>query len=157
MELFIDGDGCPVKDEAIQIAQTFQLPVTLVTSFDHYSTKNESPAYKTVYVDPGSDSADYKIVALVHAGDIAITQDYGLASLLLAKNVTVLHQKFIYELATIDFLLQTRYEGQQLRKSGKRTKGPAPFTKEDRDHFEKLLTDVIKAKKTPEPLDRVLG
>lgn len=144
MKIIIDGDGSPVKNETIAIAKQFNIPVTLVTSFDHYSQKNVTDEYSTVYVDAGQDSADYKVVQLANAGDIAVTQDYGLASLLLAKKVIVLHQKFEYQSDTIDFLLAARFEGQQLRKSGKHTKGPAPFTQADRDNFKKLLTEKLQ-------------
>lgn len=147
MKIFIDGDGCPVKNETLTVAKHFLIPVVLVTSFDHYSTKNEAEDFTTVYVDWGVDSADYKIVALTAPGDVAITQDYGLASLLLGQGVQVLHQNFVYQKETIDFLLQTRYLGQQQRKNHQRQKGPAPFTKEDRVAFKQMLTAVLQVEK----------
>lgn len=149
MKIYIDGDGCPVKEETLKIARQFLIPVILVTSFDHYSKKNQEKFEQTVYVDPGADSADYKILSLVKKGDLCITQDYGLAALLLAKDVVVFHQKFKYEKETIDFLLQTRYEGQLLKKSGKHPSGPNAFTAQDRKHFEDLLKSFLEKQKRP--------
>ena len=45
---------------------------------------------------------------------------------------------------TIDFLLGQRYLGTQMRKAGKRTKGPKPFTKEDRQQFKQVLEQELK-------------
>lgn len=153
MKILIDGDGCPVKEEIFSLGEKFNIPVCLVTSFDHFSLKNEEKNITVVYVDPGSDSADYKIVALSEPGDICVTQDYGLASLLLGKGVSVFHQKFQYEKETIDFLLQSRFEGQLLKKSGKKLKGPSAFTKKDAENFVKLFEKFLKTKKPRELLD----
>lgn len=144
MKIYIDGDGCPVKEETLQVGEKFSLPVILVTSFDHYSKKNQGKFTQTIYVDPGADSADYKILSLAKRGDLCITQDYGLASLLLAKNVFVFHQKFKYEKETIDFLLQSRYEGQLLKKGGKHLTGPSAFTPQDGKKFQKSLENFLE-------------
>ena len=57
MRLFIDGDGSPVKNEVIELAQQYQLPVVIVTSVDHYTTKDYPAHVHFVYVDKGSDRA----------------------------------------------------------------------------------------------------
>ena len=70
-------------------------------------------------------AADYRIMKLAENGDLIITQDYGLASLGLAKGCTVLHHSgYSYTNENIDQLLQTRYLSAMARKSRKRTKGP---------------------------------
>ena len=51
MRLIIDGDGSPVKDTTIEIAKQFELEVVIVTSIDHYSTKEYPKFVKFVYVD----------------------------------------------------------------------------------------------------------
>lgn len=144
MKIFIDGDGSPTKQETIQLAKQYHLPVVLVTSIDHYSTKPVADHVETIYVDRGSDAADFKILSLIAPGDILVTQDYGLASLSLAK-ATVIHQSgMVYSKMNIDQLLRQRYEGQQMRKAKIRTKGPKPFTNEDRANFKAVLEDIIK-------------
>lgn len=145
MRFVIDGDGSPVKDEVIKLADIFNLPVLIVTSVDHFTNK-EYPAFVSfIYVDKGADGADYRIVKEIQEGDIVVTQDYGLASLLISKKVRIFHhsgKEYLPE--TIDTLLTQRYIGGQLRKAGKRTKGPKAFTQSDRDHFTKIMTDVIQ-------------
>ncbi|MBP2098730.1 YaiI/YqxD family protein [Enterococcus rivorum] len=145
MRIFIDGDGSPVKDTTIEVALKYQLEVIIVTSIDHYSLKEYPENVSFVYVDKGSDAADYKIVQLVQKGDLLITQDYGLASLVLPKGVSVLHQLGReYTIETIDGLLEQRYFSAKVRKSGGRTKGPKPFTAENREQFKQQLMLMIE-------------
>ncbi|WP_409298963.1 YaiI/YqxD family protein [Peribacillus sp. SCS-26] len=147
MKIYVDADACPVKDIIISEASDFEIPVILVTSFSHFSNAEQPSGVKTIYVDSGADAADYRIVKLVEKGDIIVTQDYGLASLGLAKGITVLHHKgFRYTNENIDQLLQTRYLSAMARKGGQRTKGPKPFTAEDRVQFRDLFKQVISVK-----------
>ncbi|MFA1820983.1 YaiI/YqxD family protein [Virgibacillus oceani] len=147
MKIYVDADASPVKNIVIEEAATAEIPVLLVTSFSHYSPEEQPAGVETIYVDTGADAADYRIMKMAEKGDIIITQDYGLASLGLAKGCTVLHHKgFVYTNDNIDQLLQTRYLSAMARKSGKRTKGPKPFTDEDKTKFRELLKKVIGSK-----------
>jgi hypothetical protein len=144
MKIYVDADASPVKNIVIEEAKKAEIPVILVTSFSHYSPDEPPAGVETIYVDTGAEAADYRIMQMAEKGDLIITQDYGLASLGLAKGCTVLHHKgFAYTNNNIDQLLQTRYLSAIARKSGKRTKGPKPFTDEDRNKFRELLKKVI--------------
>lgn len=144
MKVYVDADACPVKDIIISEGTYAELPVILVTSFSHFSNAGQPSGVETIYVDSGADAADYRIMKLAGVGDIIVTQDYGLASLGLAKGCTVLHHMgFTYTNENIDQLLQTRYLSAMARKGGKRTKGPKPFTAEDREQFRSLFKEVI--------------
>jgi uncharacterized protein len=146
MKIYVDADACPVKDIIISEARRVSIPVILVTSFSHFSSAEQPSGVETIYVDSGADAADYRIMKLTEKGDIIVTQDYGLASLGLAKGSIVLHHKgFKYTNENIDDLLQTRYLSAMARKSGKRTKGPKPFTAEDREQFRQLFRQVISS------------
>ncbi|MEI5991071.1 YaiI/YqxD family protein [Enterococcus crotali] len=146
MKIFIDGDGSPVKDSAIEIALMYSIDVVIVTSIDHYSLKEYPELVSFVYVDKGADAADYKIVQLIKNNDILVTQDYGLASLVLPKGVRVLHQLgYEYTGENMDGLLEQRYFSAKVRKSGGRTKGPKAFTQADREKFKVKLVELIEA------------
>ncbi|OJG66425.1 hypothetical protein RV07_GL000218 [Enterococcus malodoratus] len=98
-----------------------------------------------IYVDRGADSADFKIVSVIQPDDFLITQDYGLASLTLAKAAHVLHQSGLeYTQMNIDALLTQRFIGSKMRQAKQRTKGPKPFTNEDREHFRSVLESLIQ-------------
>ncbi|MFC4710208.1 YaiI/YqxD family protein [Enterococcus eurekensis] len=146
MRFVIDGDGSPVKEEVIRLGKEFQLPVLIITSVDHYTMKEYPDFVQFIYVDKGADRADYQIVKEIKPGDLLITQDYGLASLVLPKKARVFHHSGMeYLPETIDQLLMQRYIGGQMRKAGKRTKGPKPFTASDRQLFYEIMMDVVEA------------
>lgn len=145
MRIIIDGDGSPVKELTIEITKQYNIQVIIVTSIDHFSTKEFPENVSLVYVDKGADAADYKIVQLIQKGDLLITQDYGLASLVLPKGVRVFHHlSFEYTAGTIDQLLEQRYFSAKIRKSGGHTKGPKAFTKENREEFKKKLLSFLE-------------
>lgn len=147
MHIYIDADACPVKDIIISEATQRLLAVTIVTSFSHFSTVLQPASVDTIYVDNGAEAADYRIMRLIKKDDVLVTQDYGLASLALAKGAIVLHQTgFRYSTENIDQLLQSRYLSAMQRKSGKRTKGPKAFTNEDREKFRALFIETISSK-----------
>lgn len=145
MRLMIDGDGSPVKEEVIRLGRKFNLPVIIITSVDHYTTKEYPDFVHFIYVDKGADRADYQIVKEIETGDWLITQDYGLASLVLPKQARIFHhsgKEYLKE--TIDELLMQRYLSAEIRRSGKRTKGPKPFTKQDRQDFYDQLDAILQ-------------
>lgn len=146
MTIYIDADACPVKDVIISEGTAKEIPVTLVTSISHFSTVEQPKGVETIYVDNGAEAADYRIIRLIKKKDLLVTQDYGLASLALAKGAVVIHHSgYRYTMDNIDQLLQDRYLSAMIRKSGKRTKGPKPFTEEDREKFRQLLTEILSS------------
>ncbi|MEW7869776.1 YaiI/YqxD family protein [Staphylococcus warneri] len=136
-QIIIDGDACPVVSSVIELTQETGIFVTIIRSFSHFSTQIDPEHVRTVYVDDGPESVDYKVVQLASSEDIVITQDYGLASLLLNKVKFVMHHKgFLFNDNNIQQLLDQRYINAQIRKQGGRHKGPPPFTRQDKQHFE---------------------
>lgn len=147
MRIFVDADASPVQNEVLQICEEFELEAVFVKSYAHYSFDALPSFARVVYVDHGADAADYEIVRRVRAGDMVITQDYGLASLCLAKNVFVFHHKgFQYTHDNIDRMLAERHMSAQARKAGVRTKGPKAFTQEAKRTFYKRITAFIRSK-----------
>lgn len=145
MKIIVDADACPVKDIIFKATRDKNISVTLVSSISHFSNQDVPAHVETVYVDAGRDAADFKIVALASKDDIVVTQDYGLASLLLPKGTTVLHHKgFEYNEMNIDHLLSTRHISAAIRQGGGRTKGPRPFSKDDRQAFLELFEEKLK-------------
>ncbi|MGM8364942.1 YaiI/YqxD family protein [Virgibacillus sp. W0181] len=149
MKIFVDADACPVTESIITVAEQENLPVTLVKNFAHFSDKDQPAHVETIYVDKGSDIADFRIIQLAKKGDLVITQDYGLASLCLGKGCIPIHHKgFIYTHENIDRLLMSRHMSAKARKSGQRTKGPKAFTEEDEQKFCQLLRKTIAQMKS---------
>lgn len=145
MKIIVDADACPVKKEIIEVAGAHNLAVVLVMSIAHYSFDSHPEHVENIYVEKGADRADFKIVQLAKSGDIIVTQDYGLASLLLPKGCRVVHHKgYEYTDANIDRLLDTRHFSAIQREAGLRTKGPSAFTEEDRKKFKGYFEDLLR-------------
>ncbi|MGR5874211.1 DUF188 domain-containing protein [Bacillus pacificus] len=109
MKIYVDADACPVKDVIIFEATKAEIPVTLVTSFSHYSNAEQPKGVETIYVDSGADAADYRIMQLAQKEDLIVTQDYGLASLCFSKKAVsfFIIKGTRYTNENIDQLLQT--------------------------------------------------
>ncbi|MCE5039461.1 YaiI/YqxD family protein [Staphylococcus auricularis] len=147
--VIIDGDACPVTQSVIELTEGTGIFTVIVRSYSHYSSADQPEHVTTIYVDQGPDAVDYKIVQLCESSDIVITQDYGLASLLINRATAVLHHSGkIYNMSNIDQLLNQRYLGAKHRRSGGRTKGPRPFTEQDRKLFEERFSEIIKPYRT---------
>ena len=89
MNILIDADGCPVVDLTLQIAKQFGIPVIILCDTSH---QIEREGAQTLVFDKGTDSVDFALVNRVKPEDIVVTQDYGLASMCLAKCARVLNQ-----------------------------------------------------------------
>src|SRR5699024_2653275 len=145
MKIYIDADASPVKNIVINEAKQFKISVVLVKSYSHFSLSDDTEGMEKIYVDTGADAVDDVILKHTQPDDIIITQDYGLASLVLAKECKVLHHKgFAYSNKNIDMLLQIRHLSAMARKAGQRTKGPNACTDEDREKFRDLLIKTLK-------------
>lgn len=91
---------------------------------------------ETITVSKGSDSVDFSLLKLVKKGDLVVTQDYGLAGMVLAKGGLAIRQDgLIYNDYNIDRLLEERHNAKKLRKSGARLKGPKKRTIEDDNKY----------------------
>ncbi|MCJ2147666.1 MULTISPECIES: YaiI/YqxD family protein [Bacillus] len=141
--IFVDADACPVKDEVLKTAADFDVKVVFVASFEHFQVTRKEEENWT-YVDPHKEAADLYIANHVRPGDVVVTQDIGLASLLLGKKVYVMSERgFLFEEDTIDHALFRRHVAQKLRRSGRYTKGPKKLVKEDRERFVKELQKIL--------------
>ncbi|KUO95973.1 YaiI/YqxD family protein [Ferroacidibacillus organovorans] len=133
--VFLDADACPrsARQIAQEICAKREVRLVTVSSYDHHIA---SPDH--IQVAPGPDATDYAILARIKSGDIVVTEDYGLAALVLARRGRALSSKgFVYTAQNIDPLLEVRALGQKLRrdKTKHRLKGPSARTKQDDEQF----------------------
>lgn len=141
-KIVVDADACPVKTEIVQTAAKFGVGVLMVASFDHRLQPAEG--VEIVQVDRSDQSVDLYIANRISAGDVLVTQDFGLALLGLGKRAIALSNRGqMYSDRTIGFLLERRHEQARLRRGGKHSKGPKAFTDEDRHAFLQTLTKVL--------------
>lgn len=142
MKILIDADACPrsVLQICLKHGQTYCVPVWTVASFNHEISSDHH-----VIVGNGSQEADLKVMNLTEAGDIIVTQDFGLAAMILGKKAKVLGPSGKeYRSETIDVLLEERELKAKFRRSGGRTKGPSKRTPEDDEQFEWTLIRLLE-------------
>ena len=142
MRILVDADACPVKTEILKVAKENNMEVHMFFDNSH----QYEDGYSTVYIlDKGADSVDYFLINKVQAGDIIISQDYGVASMGLSKRAHVLNQNgLIYTDDNMMSLLSRRAMNQKIRKHS-RVKGLKKRTKEDNAKFEKSLRNIINS------------
>ena len=144
MKIIIDADACPVVDIAVETAKKRSLECIIVCDNTHFIQKDDAV---TVVVDKGADSADCKIANLTEKGDVIITQDYGLAALILGKGGKALNQNgLIYNDSNIENLLFTRYISKKERMAGNRTKGPKKRTPQNDADFIEAFNRLLEGK-----------
>ncbi|WP_458414627.1 YaiI/YqxD family protein [Schinkia sp. CFF1] len=140
--ILVDADACPVIDLTIKIAKQFNLQVILICDTSHYMVRDGA---ETITVSKGADAADFVLVNKVHEGDIVVTQDYGLAAMVLAKKGFPIDQNGrVYTTDNIDQLLFTRHINKKIRQAGGRTKGPKKRQKEADNTFEESLRQLCE-------------
>ena len=145
MKVLIDADACPVVDIAVHLCQEYQTECLLFCDTAHEMQKDGA---QTLVFDKGADSVDYALVNRVESGDIVVTQDYGLASMCLAKNARVLHQDgWEYTAYNIDALLFQRHAAKEYRMAGGRVKGPAKRKSAQNQAFTAALRQLLELRR----------
>lgn len=140
--VLIDADGCPVVDEAVRLANQFGSTCFILCDTAHHFERSGA---QTLIFPKGADSVDFALVNLVKAGDIVITQDYGLAAMCLARQARPVSQDgMVYTAENIDGLLLARHTAKKIRSGGGRLKGPKKRTKEQDKAFVDKLTSLLQ-------------
>ena len=144
MRIYIDGDACPVTDIVVRTASEFSLEVTLIHSTSHFGSASGYGQVEKIMVDNESQAADMAIINRVAEGDIVVTGDYGLASLVLGKKaLAISFNGKVYDNENIERLLFERHISAEMRRSGGKVKGPAKRTREDDEQFGIALRRLI--------------
>lgn len=141
MKILVDADACPVKDIITEVAQKQQIPVIWVASIEH---NIQSQYGQIIVVDHEPEAADLYIVNHTDPNDIVITQDLGLASLVLVRGAraltpsgTDLGEK------NIEALLTQRYLNKKARSQGYRIGRTRSRTPEDNRRFRQVLISTL--------------
>lgn len=140
-KVMVDADACPKACLQIvqKLAAAYQVRVLTVASFNHQIDNAEH-----IITGNEKDAADLAIMNRVSAGDIVVTQDWGLAALVLGKKAQAIAPNGrIYSDSRMDQMLEERNLLAKYRRSGGRTKGPSKRSGQDdrlfAANFEKLL------------------
>ena len=146
MQIHVDADGCPVKDEVYRVAKRYGLTVQVVAN--KWIQTPSDPLVRMVVVSDGFDAADDWIVEHSEQDDVVVTSDIPLAARCLVKKAFVIDPKGRrFTDNDIGSALASRALSAHLRESGLITGGPAPFKDRDRSQFLQALDQAIQAGK----------
>lgn len=143
MKILVDADACPVISIIERIAQKYKLPVVLLCDTNHVLQSDYS---EVKVIGAGADAVDFALVGLCEKGDLVVTQDYGVAAMILGKGAHGIHQNGKwYTNENIDRMLMERHISKKARRSKSRhhLKGPAKRTLEDDRRFEESLEKLV--------------
>lgn len=133
MKIIVDADACPVKAIIEQLAQDFHVPLVLVASIEHRITSGYG---QVVVVDHEPEAADLYIVNHTGRDDIVVTQDLGLAALVLARGaIAITPTGYTPDANKMDTLLNERYINKKARRQGYRIGRTRPRSHEDDKRF----------------------
>ena len=139
--IFVDADACPVKDEAMRVAERLGLVITLVSNGGVRPSRD--PMVRIIVVPHGADAADDWIVEQAQANDIVLTADIPLASRAIDKGCHVLgFTGKPFTPASIGMALAMRDLKQHLRETGEIAGHNPSYRPADRSAFLAVLDTV---------------
>lgn len=144
LDIYVDADACPVKEEVLRVAERYALRVVMVGN--SWLRLPESPRLERVIVGDGLDAADDWIAAQAGPGDIVVTADVPLAARCVRAGARALAPNGrLFSEASIGTQLAVRDLMTGLREAGAVTGGPPPFTRQDRSRFLQALDGLVVA------------
>lgn len=143
VNIFIDADACPVKEEAFKVAMRYDIEVYLVSN--QWLRLEVGPRVHKVVVSDDFDAADDWITEKAEKYDVVITGDIPLAARCLEKGASVLgHNGKPFTGDNIGMALSMRTLNQDLRDMGTIKGANKPFDKKDRSRFLSALDEMVQ-------------
>jgi len=143
VQILVDADACPVKDEVYKVAWRHGVPVKVVSNSP--MRVPDHPLVERIMVSDRFDAADDWIAEAADGRTVVITGDILLADRCLKKGATVIgHNGKPFTSASIGGAIATRAIMADLRVAADGiTGGPAPFAKADRSRFLQALDEAL--------------
>ncbi len=142
MKIIIDADGCPVVYETIEVAQNYGVKTLIISDTAHQFNIKDTPS---IVVDRGPDAVDFEIIRHLNQNDLVVTQDYGLAAMVLAKKGFAISQNgLLYNDQNIEALLLSRHHSQKMRKAKVRLKSSKKRNARDNQRYKEALCQWLK-------------
>ena len=144
IEIFVDADACPVKDEVYSVSARHGLPVVVVAN--SRLRVPDGIGVEMVVVDQGPDVADDWIAEHIRPGDIVVTADLPLAARCLEVGASAIgNDGRPFSEDMIGGALAMRGLKQDLREMGQFTGGPSGVSPQDRSRFLQRLDQLVVA------------
>lgn len=145
MRIIVDADACPGKDLIEKAAKEHEIEVIMYCDINHVLKSDYS---KIIYADSGFQSVDMKIANAVAKEDIVVTQDFGVAAMVLPKGAFAVSPKgYIYTNENIERLLFERHLSAKARRGGKKTSNPKKRNEKDNLRLYYSINEIIEKSK----------
>ncbi len=142
IQILVDADACPVKEEIYRTAYRHEVPVMIVSN-SHFRIPDH-PLIRRTVVSDAFDAADDWIAEAAGAKTVVITTDILLADRCLKAGATVIAPTGkAFTANSIGAAIATRAIMADLRAGDDAIGGPAPFSKADRSAFLQALDHAL--------------
>lgn len=146
MNIYVDADACPVKEEVVRVAERHNIQVLMVADGGLRPSRN--PLVRNHIVAQGADAADDWIAENISKSDIVVTSDIPLAKRCLDNAaIAIKPNGRLFDEANIGMALAMRDLKQHIRESQQTQTFNASFTKADRSNFLQALDRLIQQRK----------
>ena len=143
LEILVDADACPVKEEIYKVAERHDVPVTLVAN--QFMRLPRDIDISFVKVEDGPDAADDYIANIAHPAAVVVTADILLAQRCLAKGAKAIGTNGKpFTDNSIGSAVAMRNLMADLRETSDIGGGPPPFSKADRSRFLSSLHEALE-------------
>lgn len=143
--VLVDADACPVRAEIDRAARRAGVAVIL------FANKNQGERLEdeatVIRVSDRPDAVDFAIVTHCAESDVVVTDDVGLAAMVVRKGAAALNSRGrLFRAEEMDGLLHARHVAKKVRRAGGRTRGPRGLTTGDRRQFRQALDALLRKK-----------
>ena len=141
MRIFVDADACPVVRQTEMVAKQYGIPVVLLCDTNHILSSDYN---EVKIIGAGADAVDFALINLCQAGDIVVTQDYGVAAMALSRCAFAIHQDgWQYTEDNIDRLLAERHIAKKARRASHKNHLQGSRKRTDADN-ERLVAGLVR-------------
>jgi uncharacterized protein YaiI (UPF0178 family) len=142
IQILIDADACPVKDETYRVAARYKVPVVVVSNSPIRTPRD--PLISRKIVSDAFDAADDWIAEHAGEGTVVITADILLADRCLKLGALVVAPNGKpFTQSSIGGAIAVRAIMADLRAGGSVVGGPPPFSAADRSRFLSSLDEAV--------------
>ncbi len=142
MKILVDADACPVKREILNAASARGIEVVLVVNIHHQMSQYDEATI--VVVGDYEDEVDFRIVELMQARDLVVTQDIGLAAMVLGGGAQAISPRGeVFLDHKMPRMLALRHQAKQAMLRNKYPKKQKAFSAQDRKRFVKALLNIL--------------
>ena len=144
MRVLVDADACPVKEIIVEVCKDYNVEVIMFADTSHLINLECT----VITLDKGCDSVDIAIANSCNKNDIVVTQDYGVASMVLGAGCYAINQNgLIYNKENIDRLMFERFLSQKSRRAGLKGSKHRKRTKEKNNAFKSSFIKLLNIAK----------